>query len=111
MRLSTIPEGIDEEKDGTGLMVLKCQNFKNRQVTPVELQDKEKLDLFQIMERDSEMLRKNGLIDYSVFLVEVKDSRGSQSKNEMIKSMFYCAFEHRFKLKELNIRKSSSEKE
>ena len=67
----------------TGFKVLKDQNFINQaERLQVEAETKEKI--IKTLRKDSELLRKHGLIDYSVFLVQVDRSKRLHSnKHEL----------------------------
>jgi len=64
---------IEKGDVNTGLKVLKDQNFKNdnEKSKIIDLEEKEKDKINEILKKDSLLLRKHELIDYSVFLIEI----------------------------------------
>ena len=75
--------------DDTGLMVLKDQNFTNREDGErLKISPQVKENLIETIKKDTELMRKSGLIDYSIFLVEV-NSNITNSNNKLLKAIVY----------------------
>ena len=75
--------------DDTGLMVLKDQNFTNREDGErLKISPQVKENLIETIKKDTELMRKSGLIDYSIFLVEV-NSNITNSSNKLLKAIVY----------------------
>ena len=70
---------IGESKHGSGLKTLKDKNFIKIFKEGIEIDPSEKMALFSQMQRDSELLKKNNLIDYSVFLIQVDMQKAEAS--------------------------------
>ena len=70
---------IGESKNGSGLKTLKDKNFIKIFKEGIEIDPSEKMALFSQMQRDSELLKKNNLIDYSVFLIQVDMQKAEAS--------------------------------
>lgn len=88
-RLVKLPEGMSENAD-TGLMVLKDQNFLNRdEAERLKISPQIKQNLMETIKRDSDLMRRSGLIDYSIFLVEVNSQNINNSNNKMLKAIAY----------------------
>ena len=66
-RLTKISE--NEKVFGSGLNVLKDQNFL--ETDPLGISAEQKDSLMKMIELDTQLLRKHRLIDYSIFLLEV----------------------------------------
>ena len=60
-----------EEEKGSGMKVLKDLNFKDGD-NELQIDMVEKKGIMDIIEKDSKLLKKHKLIDYSVFLILVK---------------------------------------
>ena len=58
----------EQERDGTGLKTLKCQNFNGMDIT-----ERDRDETLQILEEDSVFLSQLNLIDYSLLLLKVRD--------------------------------------
>jgi len=62
-------EDDDSFASDTGFMVLKDQNFIKKEKNGLNIKEERKKEIFEMMKKDTEMLLKNGLMDYSLFLV------------------------------------------
>lgn len=90
---------VEKATGMTGLKVLKDQNFldPNERAT---IDPGRKAHLMEIMARDSELLRKHGLIDYSIFLVEVDRHRKLRVNYEKgMASLVYDALQQQYVMK------------
>ena len=69
---------------GTGLKVLKENNLivLNKKRKVVDIDEIEKMKLTKILKKDSELLSKHALIDYSLFLIEVDRREKEKAGNK-----------------------------
>ena len=59
-----------EKEDGTGMKVLKDLNFKELE-SLLKIPNKNREDIHQVLEKDSQFLAENNLMDYSLLFIKV----------------------------------------
>lgn len=93
---TTIAEKITKK---TGFKVLKDKNIMEAD-GQAHLKKDKKVDLIEIISKDTEILQKFGLIDYSLFLIEVDRQHKLIINNEKgMASLVYNTLKEQFEMK------------